>query len=314
MPFGCRGHDFGTKGVRGCALDTAHAAVGTTFTLKFMVFDNQFPPKSANVTRTLHIVSPCQAAEAFCPSLSPQCGTSGCAVRHAISAGSPVDATEFVFKHLRFDNVLLPMFTGANEAGPLALVHVPPHWPPPIPLAFCAGATPGCGVLWGDASTQEQANVRLFSRLQVPDRLSVHACSSSKLLAGECPAGQHTMLYQAFQSMRNASDVAQVDVQVGTPAASFSLNVSAAVELPGTVGAATRTAVLAALSGSTHATHAALHAAAARMAHLSQAWLLSAAGARVDDELTTALAAPAVQNATMSQDAVSGKFDFAVRA
>lgn len=320
MPFGCRGHEFPTKGVQGCGLDTANAAPGTTFALQFVVFDQHFPPQAANVTRTIHVVSPCQAGEAFCPDMGPQCSTSSCIVRSAVDAlaaveddDSTADTAPSVYKHLRFSDDLLPMFTSAAEGGPLASLWVPPHWPAPAPLDFCAGAALGCGVLWGDSATHEDADVRLLSRLQVPDRESVHACSKSRLLAGECAVGQHKLLYQAFQGTANASDVAQVDVNIGTAATSFTLNVSATLQLSGTMGPATREAVVAALSGSTHATNAALHAASAHLAELSQAWLNDAAGGRLDEALAAALDAAMAPNVSVATNASTGEYDLAVR-
>ena len=55
------GHLFYKVGVTPCSLATASAAVGTTFTIPFSVYDDGYPQLRSTVNRTLLIVSPCSA-------------------------------------------------------------------------------------------------------------------------------------------------------------------------------------------------------------------------------------------------------------
>lgn len=64
--FGCPGHEFAVKGVRGCGIDTAAAAAGTTFTLEFLVADRGVPALVANATRTIRVVSRCPSGLNYC--------------------------------------------------------------------------------------------------------------------------------------------------------------------------------------------------------------------------------------------------------
>lgn len=88
MPFGCPGHEFyGPKGLSGCGIDTQHAQLGATFEVAFVVFNEGRPALHSEVTRRLRVVSPCPA-QVFCPSLTPQCGSTSCAARGALVAAT----------------------------------------------------------------------------------------------------------------------------------------------------------------------------------------------------------------------------------
>ncbi len=63
LPFGCPGHEFVTKGVQGCGINTLSGAVGAQFVLQFVVFNSAQPALSANASRTIIVASPCATGE-----------------------------------------------------------------------------------------------------------------------------------------------------------------------------------------------------------------------------------------------------------
>lgn len=83
--FGCPGHEFAVKGVRGCGIDTAAAAAGTTFLLEFLVADRGVPALVANVTRTIRVVPRCPSGLNYC-AVDKTCSVvrpRGCSLRRA---------------------------------------------------------------------------------------------------------------------------------------------------------------------------------------------------------------------------------------
>ena len=64
--FGCPGHEFAVKGIRGCGIDTAAAAVGTEMALEFLVADSGVPARVATVTRTIRVVRRCPTGINYC--------------------------------------------------------------------------------------------------------------------------------------------------------------------------------------------------------------------------------------------------------
>lgn len=94
MPFGCPGHEMRRKGIQGCGVDTATAAVGTLITFDIVVMDLSVPPVITRVTRVIRVVSPCAASEIYCPDLPARltCGTTACPARAAASASDPAAA------------------------------------------------------------------------------------------------------------------------------------------------------------------------------------------------------------------------------
>jgi hypothetical protein len=59
LPFGCPGHEFVTKGIQGCGVNTLSGTVGAQFALQFVVFNSAQPALSANVSRTIVVATPC---------------------------------------------------------------------------------------------------------------------------------------------------------------------------------------------------------------------------------------------------------------
>lgn len=75
------GYLFTEQGIASCAVNTS-AAVGTTFTVKFMVFDYSISSLNASVTRTISIIDPCDSGEYLCS--DGTCSTVACDLRYAV--------------------------------------------------------------------------------------------------------------------------------------------------------------------------------------------------------------------------------------
>ena len=72
------GYKFTEQGISSCAVNTSQP-VGTMFAVNFVVFDLSIPSKSATVTRTVQIVSPCSPGRVLCP--DGTCSIVACSVR-----------------------------------------------------------------------------------------------------------------------------------------------------------------------------------------------------------------------------------------
>ena len=59
------GYKFTEQGISSCAVNTSQP-VGTVFAVNFVVFDLSIPSKRTTVTRTIQIVSPCDAGQVLC--------------------------------------------------------------------------------------------------------------------------------------------------------------------------------------------------------------------------------------------------------
>lgn len=59
------GYKYTEQGISSCAVNTSQP-VGTVFAVTFVVFDLSIPSKSASVTRTIQIISPCDAGQVLC--------------------------------------------------------------------------------------------------------------------------------------------------------------------------------------------------------------------------------------------------------
>ena len=75
------GYLFTQQGIASCAVNTS-AAVGTTFAVKFMVFDYSISSLNASVTRTISIIDPCDAGEYLCSDNT--CSTVACDLRYNV--------------------------------------------------------------------------------------------------------------------------------------------------------------------------------------------------------------------------------------
>ena len=75
------GYLFTQQGIASCAVNTS-AAVGTTFAVKFMVFDYSISSLNASVTRTISIIDPCDAGEYLCS--DGTCSTVACDLRYNV--------------------------------------------------------------------------------------------------------------------------------------------------------------------------------------------------------------------------------------
>lgn len=82
------GYLFSQQGIMSCEVDTS-AAVGSTFSIIFVVFDSSIPSLNASVTRTGIIINPCATGQYLCPDRT--CSPVACDIRqahHATAAGT----------------------------------------------------------------------------------------------------------------------------------------------------------------------------------------------------------------------------------
>ena len=72
------GYKFTEQGISLCGVNTSQA-VGTTYSVNFMVFDLSIPSKNASVTRTIQIIDPCNPGQYLCS--DGTCSSVTCDVR-----------------------------------------------------------------------------------------------------------------------------------------------------------------------------------------------------------------------------------------
>ena len=72
------GYKFTEQGISLCGVNTSQA-VGTTYSVDFMVFDLSIPSKNASVTRTIQIIDPCNPGQYLCS--DGTCSSVTCGVR-----------------------------------------------------------------------------------------------------------------------------------------------------------------------------------------------------------------------------------------
>jgi hypothetical protein len=80
---GCAGHTLALKGLRGCGVNITGAAVGSTLSVSFLVFDDASPARNASASRTLTVVSPCSAEQFLCSDDS--CSSVPCVLRDSLA-------------------------------------------------------------------------------------------------------------------------------------------------------------------------------------------------------------------------------------
>lgn len=95
---GCPGHEFYSKGLQGCGIDTENAHLGTSFNVSFVVFDSHRPAASASIFRTITVISPCSGTEIYCPDRAVQCASVPCALRDHIDDPQVLDPPEITLQ------------------------------------------------------------------------------------------------------------------------------------------------------------------------------------------------------------------------
>jgi hypothetical protein len=228
----CSSNKFSTFGLSACALDTRTMPVGSEASITFSVYDSSVPPKSAHVTRTLRIISPCppESVAIHCPNLVQPCGTTACSVRSAILGRSQVVETESNFNLHFHSSITLPVLS-LPGSGPSLNASWPCSARPPLDLAICGNETSSCFVY---AQTNTPAGLTM--RVWAPSSPSVdikQVCSVSALSLGTCPKGDHTVHFQMFSRDTEVSDMATLNVSLSTPKVSFDMKVSVQLEVAG---------------------------------------------------------------------------------
>lgn len=207
--YGCPGYEFRTSGLDGCAVDSANAAVGTEFAILFGVFDQNLPPLYASVARYIRVVSPCASHEVYCPDIPSQlCGTAPCSLRAALADPPPPEPPV-----VAFGAAVIPGTVPADVSpAPLAALSVDMAVMcgsrPSPPVRWCSSTgSLDCiaGVEWPGGSDAEL--VRTSHRVSTPSRQCTAReigdgkcleCSLTALNAGNCHAGAHRFMLQAF--------------------------------------------------------------------------------------------------------------------
>ena len=293
--FGCPGYEFTTKGIQGCIADTAAAAVGSTLTIPFVVYDRGSPAAVARVNRTVRVVSPCAPAQVYCPLAQQVCGSSTCATRVALEATDTPD-TPASYYYLQYQQSVVGSAMTNASGLPVLSMAVPCGVAPPVPLSFCNTNSSRCAVHLSNARAVP-AGIDLLSRLELGDSAAL-ACSAADLNAGGCSGGTHTFKYQAFQGSRSASDAARIRVQVGDRLVSAAMRATLSLQASSVLSATHEQLIAQALNGTTELTSAALSLLGSSVGSDVGQCILSRTGVDIGAELQAALRA---QNGAVSQ-------------
>lgn len=150
--------------------------MGTSFAVDFVVFDQHTPAASSSVTRTVTVVSPCQASELFCHGRLPACASNlPCDLR-----AEGVADEELPHVSLETDVSAFP--SGAVRLSSTSvLVHSVCGYPPPVQLDTCSPL---------DDST-DSGNSQAACVFSAPDPTQVYtisseACTPASVLSGDC--------------------------------------------------------------------------------------------------------------------------------
>eukprot|EP00892_Ulva_mutabilis_P001791 jgi/Ulvmu1/11612/UM008_0013.1 len=82
LPLGCPGHEFESKGLQGCGIDSVGAPAGTSWLLPFVVFDKHRPAEQASLVKTVTLLAPCSSfTDTYCPGAAAPCGPTPCSLR-----------------------------------------------------------------------------------------------------------------------------------------------------------------------------------------------------------------------------------------
>eukprot|EP00884_Botryococcus_braunii_P013490 jgi/Botrbrau1/22141/Bobra.0206s0065.1 len=82
---GCPGYEFSKQGINSCGINTS-MPLGSTFEIKFVVFDYGVPSSNASVVRSLTVVSACDVGQQLCP--DGQCSSIDCSTRSVLLSSS----------------------------------------------------------------------------------------------------------------------------------------------------------------------------------------------------------------------------------
>lgn len=206
---GCPGHEYRTKGLDGCGVDSANAAVGTEFAVPFGVFDHDVLPLYASRTRYVRVVSPCADGESYCPDVpSHLCGTAPCSLRADLGDPPPPEPPAVVF-----GAVVIPGTVSADGSLGTAVALS-------VDMVVMCGSRPSPPVTWcsSDRSLDCIASVEWpggggGELVRTSHRVGAQSghctareigaggcleCSLAALNAGNCHAGAHVFVFQAF--------------------------------------------------------------------------------------------------------------------
>ncbi|KAK3273248.1 hypothetical protein CYMTET_18494, partial [Cymbomonas tetramitiformis] len=218
IDMGCPEHEFVRKGLAGC-LNTS-AAVGTVFSIQFVVLDSALPPNLARVTRYVTIGTPCAEGEVFCEELDGSCGTVACEHRVQLELKRAGDVHPPVVSTLGPEHLTLDYGEG-TRGGTLQPCAEYAQAPPP-PSAESGGrhgrALPaGCyAVAWDeeDGDLSAQIGYRQRRECGAPSGregalCGAPACRLDALEQGACQPGEYMYEYYVADAsgLRGAATV-----------------------------------------------------------------------------------------------------------
>ena len=106
------GYFFSHQGIKSCGVDTS-AAIGSTFTITFMVFDYSIPSLSTTATRTGIIVNPCDTGQYLCSDST--CSSVACDLRQVHLSFDTTARQQPGFQMHKLGSVRLPVATVCSQ-------------------------------------------------------------------------------------------------------------------------------------------------------------------------------------------------------
>ncbi|KAJ9523171.1 hypothetical protein QJQ45_024097, partial [Haematococcus lacustris] len=202
---GCVGHRVFEKDVADCGIDTGTtAAVGSTFSLVFLVFDSG--GLSASVQRLVQVVEPCAPGEVSCQGV---CSKVGCDIMASLPSASQDAAptTRVLLLPSSATNVTLAAGNETMHVEPAPLSFLPCPSSQALGSAAVSCAAVALDSLEGDVSAalQEPLDVSPWDQAR---------CSASSLSTGTCLPGNYIMAYTATNSNGTSTATALLNVFV----------------------------------------------------------------------------------------------------
>ena len=201
------------------------AAVGTTFTIPFTVFDRSMPALSATISRTVTVAYPCAPGQVFCPAQATMCGPEPCALRAQLtSAADPPFAAPGIAVSAGDASATLVTTVGAT-INVSAICGVQSAFE----FAMCGTQTHpslqhSCNlVAQADARLGTLPRVALSSAaVRCPDSAAATctACTTAAVQKGACRASYQRFAYQVVDANKKVGDEVTVDVTVARRIAS----------------------------------------------------------------------------------------------
>ncbi|KAG2483921.1 hypothetical protein HYH03_017242 [Edaphochlamys debaryana] len=219
----CAGDSPATKQPLDCGVDTANAPIGTSFRLRFVVYDTY--GASATAERSITVLAPCAANQHYCEdattasnssaskSVSYVCSAVRCEQRAALAAMQAAAAQQAaaitsVSRLFLLPGSHLEDLAAAEADASLFLVY---RQPAPVALTPCASFAVGslangsCAAIANDTVDGDLSPAITAAAAPVcPAGMACGGCSLAALTAGACLPGRYTLTYAVRSSTGNA--------------------------------------------------------------------------------------------------------------